>query len=111
MKRTEIKYVETDEGSIQITKVENVANFYDIEEQYGENVALIYSTGRPMYSPWGSDGVVVVTQNKVHRILPYMVFSRDDLAKFISALKVAGNRLLEIAKANPIGPKEKTILI
>ena len=114
MKRTEIKYEEHDRF-IKITGIENVADKNDVEYKFGPKIAITYfCDGAPYYmaarnssgSREGvhmSDGIVYFTVFPGDRVL------KETFTKIISILKAAGNRLIEIAKANQ--PEEKTILI
>ena len=117
MKRTEIKYVKEGD-SIKIVEVNHVATFEDIAERYGDKIAKMYIEDAPSYYLryiLGKRTLTVNTEN-LNWIGSYrmpddgsLCFDADDFSQFISILKAAGNRLIEIAKANQ--PEEKTILI
>ena len=117
MKRTEIKYVKDGDG-IKVININNVATFEEIAEQYGDKIAKMYIEDAPSYylrCILGKRTLTVNTEN-LNWIGSYrmmddgsLCFDADGFSTFISILKAAGNRLIEIAKANQ--PEEKTILI
>jgi hypothetical protein len=116
MKRTEIKYVETDDGHIKITDFKNVCGYEEIKVQYGQRVAAIYSSGRPFYGMYlnrstrlSSIGISTSTGARTYRVNEGTELTKEEFESFISTLKAAGKRLIDIANANP--EEEKTILI
>lgn len=108
MKRTEIKYVETDRGYIKVIGFENAGGFDEIQAQYGGKVAEDYIKGYPMYV-MGADRILAHTDTTTYWVRKGTELSKEEFTSFISILKAAGNRLIELAKANQ--PEEKTILI
>jgi hypothetical protein len=115
MKRTEIKYVETDDGHIRITDFKNVCGYKEIKAQHGQRVAAIYSLGRPFYGMYLDRstrlpiGISASTEKKTYRVNKGTELTKEEFESFISTLKAAGKRLIDIANANP--EEEKTILI
>lgn len=112
MKRTEIKHVEIGEGEVKILEIKNVAGATEIADQYGPKVAKIYIGGIPMYCPMSltMPGIRLNTKHATYQVYAGSTLPAEDFERFVSSLRDAGKRLLEIVKANP-GNEVKTTII
>jgi hypothetical protein len=111
MKRTAIRYITREDGTVRITGIDNAATAIDIKHEFGTKVWDKYRAEYPFYH--GTDnGLGLHHHSTVASIYMSLekgdVYTNEDFASIIGILQTAGNRLIKIAKANPI---EKIILI
>ena len=113
MKRTAIRYINNEDGTVKITGIDNAATAADIKKEFGNKVWDGYRRDYPHYYGRNSDELFLQYKNP-NRAMCCLRMEKDDLylieelASIVETIRKAGDRLIEIAKANPI---EKIVLI
>lgn len=118
MKQAIVKYVETVDGKIRVTGLENFATEDEIKEVFGEEVSRVYFNGYPrmqlgavarsqVYLRGGSGYGYVISVSSTESA---SVFDRKEFGKIINMMKAAGERLMTIVALNR-EIEEKVIVI
>jgi hypothetical protein len=110
MKRTEIKYVNTVDGQVEITGMKNVASKEEIEEEFGAEVRRLYFEGKPNYFRCGVEHKRVNDGEYSLSYYPGLRLTRKGFGKLIKSMKAAGNRLQRI-REGVAKYEEKTVFI
>ncbi len=97
MKRTVIKYKPCGE-KVQIVGIENVASLDDISEEFGKDVAEIYSRMRPIYTKFGCRGVSIDFGAKFSWFEISSYIEKEEFSWLIRLMKAAGNNLEKAKK-------------
>ena len=112
MKRTAIRYITRADSVVKITGIDNAATIADIKKEFGEKVWDKYQAGRPFYYGMENKRLSVhferANSTYLSQIQAGDLYTHEGFATLIAVLQAAGNRLIKIAKANPI---EKIVLI
>lgn len=99
MKRTEIDWIKTMNGDVKIIDIRNVADFEELRDTLGDDVARDYWKSTPMYRPYsGASKHVVVHHASDEAPLTLevgLVLSRSLFLKTIAAMKASRRRLRE----------------
>ena len=112
MKRTAIRYITREDGTVRITGIDNAATAADIKKEFGKKVWDKYQAGHPFYYGMENKRLSVHFERADSTYLSQIqvgdLYTHEGFASLIAILQAAGNRLIKIAKANPI---EKIVLI
>jgi len=112
MKRTAIRYITRADSVVKITGIDNAATIADIKKEFGEKVWDKYQAGRPFYYGMENKRLSVhferANSTYLSQIQAGDLYTNEGFASLIGILQAAGNRLIEIVKANPV---EKIVLI
>ena len=112
MKRTAIRYITREDGTVRITGIDNAATAADIKKKFGVKVWDKYRRDYPHYYGRNNNELFLQYQNTNATCSLRMekddIYTHEEFASIIGTLQQAGDRLIKIAKANPI---EKIILI
>lgn len=110
MKRTEIKYVNAENGQVEITGVKNVASKEDIEEEFGPEVRRLYFKREPNY--FRVSGRVFKVDRGRYKLsyYPGQKITKEGFGQLIKTMKAAGDRLQRIREE--VGKRvDKTVFI
>ena len=111
MKRTAIRYINNEDDTVKITGIDNAAGVVEIRKEFGSKVWDEYRMSYPNY--FGNSDALYLQYRNAHSICSLRMekddtYTHEEFASIIGTLQQAGDRLIKIAKANPI---EKIILI